>query len=135
MDARPPLGSPWPRTRGHFDALGSAIVRTATASTRKPQRRSLRDRHALLCGGTLQTRNIVRNGGNGAEPLFQWRHAGPERQRTDLQNMSAAYVSTNGAALDTSLTDFTLLQNLLHDPVLGGTATADSPSPAQTPSR
>lgn len=75
-----------------------------------------------LNGGILQTRNIVRNGNNGSGTVYF--NGGTLRPATagyTLQNMTAVYVSASGAAFDTSLADYTVLQDLLHDPALGGT--------------
>lgn len=75
-----------------------------------------------LNGGTLQVRNIVRNGNAGSGTVyFSGGTVRPNASGQTLQNMSAVYVSTNGASVDTSLADYTIQQNLLHDPALGGT--------------
>ncbi len=70
-----------------------------------------------LAGGTLTARNIVRSNGSGT--LFF--NGGTFRPRTagqTLQGLTAAYVSTNGAAFDAALAEYTVNQNLLHDPNL-----------------
>ena len=44
----------------------------------------------------------------------------PRKGWSALGGLTAAYVSTNGALLDTSMTGYTVTQNLLHEPGLGG---------------
>jgi len=72
-----------------------------------------------LHGGVLRAQNIT--GSTGNEYLyfnggvFQPRTAGQT-----LTGLTAATVSTNGAAFDTSLASYTVAQNLLHDTALGG---------------
>jgi fibronectin-binding autotransporter adhesin len=43
----------------------------------------------------------------------------PHTAGQTMSGLTAAYVSTNGAAIDTSLADYTVAQNLLHAPALG----------------
>jgi fibronectin-binding autotransporter adhesin len=74
-----------------------------------------------LNGGVLQTRNVVRNYNSGSGTIyFNGGTLRPTIAGYTLQNMTAAYVTTNGAVIDTSLVDYTIAQDLLHDPALGG---------------
>jgi autotransporter-associated beta strand protein len=74
-----------------------------------------------LEGGTLTAPNILK--GSGTEAILRF-NGGTFRPRTANQTMSgltAVYVSTNGAALDTTLADgYTIAQNLSTDPELAG---------------
>lgn len=72
-----------------------------------------------LDGGTLRALTIT--GGNGSRKEF-WFNGGvflPHTAGQTMSGLTAAYVSTNGAAIDTSLADYTVAQNLLHAPALG----------------
>jgi autotransporter-associated beta strand protein len=73
-----------------------------------------------LDGGTLTARNITKNAGNEAILSFNGGTFLPHTAGQTLSGLTAAYVSTNGALIDTSLADYTVAQNLLHDPDLGG---------------
>lgn len=75
-----------------------------------------------LNGGTLSTRNIIRQGNVGTGTIyFNGGTLLPRTTGQTLQNMTAIFVSTNGAVFDTSLASYTVAQNLLVDPDLGGT--------------
>lgn len=72
-----------------------------------------------LDGGTLRALTIT--GGNGSRKEF-WFNGGvflPHTAGQTMSGLTAAYVSTNGAAIDTSLADYTVAQDLLHAPALG----------------
>ena len=78
-----------------------------------------------LADGMLTARNIVRTTTNGAGTVFF--NGGLFRPRVagrTMQGLTAAYVSTNGVRVDTSLAEFTISQNLLHDPALAATPDA-----------
>jgi len=75
-----------------------------------------------LDGGCVGARAVI--GLSGTHKAF-WFNGGVFQPNTPNQTMSgltAAYVSTNGAWVDTARADgFDITQNLLHDPVLGTT--------------
>jgi autotransporter-associated beta strand protein len=100
---------------------GDALLQTApTVDVAIPYGGAFATATLYLNGGTLQTRNIVRNWNGGSGTVYL--NGGtlkPNASGQTLQNMSAVYVSTNGAFFDTSLADYTVRQDLLHDPVLG----------------
>ena len=76
----------------------------------------------LLSGGTLMASNIVRGTGIGIM-RFNGGTFFPRTFNSTFTGLTTATVSTNGARVDTTLAvDYTIAQNLLHDPSLGGTA-------------
>ena len=100
---------------------GDALLQTApTVNVALPHGGTFATATLYLNGGTLQTRNIVRNGNSGSGTVyFNGGTLKPNTSGQTLQNMSAIYVSTNRATFDTSLADYTVRQDLLHDPALG----------------
>lgn len=100
---------------------GDALLQTAPGvNVALPYGGAFASATLTLDGGTLRTRNIVRNGNIGSGTVyFNGGMLQPSASGQTLQNMSAVFVSTNGAFFDTSLADYTVLQNLLHDPALG----------------
>lgn len=93
-------------TVGAFDTqLGYNNASTAIATLR-------------LNGGTLSTRNVVKAANAQGTLLFNGGTLKPHTAGYTLQNLTAAYVSTNGAVIDTSLAAYTVAQNLLRDPAL-----------------
>jgi fibronectin-binding autotransporter adhesin len=73
-----------------------------------------------LDGGTLTARTILGLSGSRKEVWFNGGTFRPHAANQTLSGLTAAYVSTNGAIVDTTLADgFTVAQNLLHDPLLG----------------
>jgi fibronectin-binding autotransporter adhesin len=99
---------------------GDALLQTApTVDVAIPDGGTFATATLYLNGGTLQTRNVVRTGNSGSGTVyFNGGKLKPNASGQTLQNMSAVYVSTNGAFFDTSLADYTVLQDLLHDPAL-----------------
>jgi autotransporter-associated beta strand protein len=94
-------------TVGNFDlSLGNGNSATAVATLR-------------LNGGTLCTRNITKAASAQGTVWFNGGTLKPRASGQTLQNLTAAYSSTNGAVFDTSLAAYTVAQNLLHDPALG----------------
>lgn len=100
---------------------GDALLQTApTVDVAIPHGGTFATATLYLNGGTLQTRNVVRTGNNGSGTVyFNGGKLKPNASGQTLQNMNAVYVSTNGAVFDTSLADYTVRQDLLHDPALG----------------
>jgi len=97
-------------TVGAFDTqLGYGNDATAIATLR-------------LDGGTLSTRNIVKAANAQSTVWFNGGTFRPHTANQTLQNLTAAYVSTNGTVIDTSLAAYTVAQDLLRDPVLGPAA-------------
>lgn len=93
-------------TVGAFDTqLGYNNASTAIATLR-------------LDGGTLSTRNVVKAANAQGTLFFNGGSLKPHTAGYTLQNLTAAYVSTNGAVIDTSLAAYTVAQNLLRDPAL-----------------
>ena len=75
-----------------------------------------------ITGGTLMASNIVRGAGIGIVS-FNGGTFMPRIPNLTLTGLTAAYVSTNGALIDTSLANgYTVAQSLLHDPALAGAA-------------
>ena len=79
-----------------------------------------------LHGGVLRAQNIVQNNPNaniGQSHLY-WNGGvfQPNAEGQTLAGLTSATVSTNGAIFDTSLADFTVRQDLLHDAALGASA-------------
>lgn len=75
-----------------------------------------------LDGGTLTARTILGLSGSRKEVWFNGGTFRPHTTNQTLSGLTAAYVSTNGALVDTALADgYTVNQPLLHDPALGGT--------------
>jgi len=74
-----------------------------------------------LNGGTLIARNIVKGGGLSALLTFNGGRFQPRTEGRTLSGLTAAYVSTNGAAIDTALANYAVAQNLLHAPDAPGT--------------
>lgn len=73
-----------------------------------------------LAGGFLNASNIVKGAGSSATVRFNGGIFQPTATNNPvLGGLTAAYVSTNGALLDTSMTCYTVTQNLQHDPLLG----------------
>ncbi|MDD4442440.1 MAG: autotransporter-associated beta strand repeat-containing protein [Kiritimatiellae bacterium] len=68
-----------------------------------------------LMGGTLVAGNIVRGEGVGTV-RFNGGTLMPRTEGRTLSGLTAATVSTNGAIIDTSLANYTIGQDLLHDP-------------------
>lgn len=99
---------------------GDALLQTApTVDVAIPHGGTFATATLYLNGGTLQTRNVVRTGNGGSGTVyFNGGMLKPNASGQTLQNMSAVYVSTNGATFDTSLADYTVRQDLLHDPAL-----------------
>ncbi len=108
-------------TVGTLTLSGNVNLRTsAGVNIEVPNGGSFATGTLYLNGGTLQTRNIVRSWNSGSGTVyFNGGTLKPNASGQTLQNMSAVYVSTNGASFDTSLADYTVQQNLLHDPALG----------------
>jgi len=79
-----------------------------------------------LHGGTLRAQNIVQSNPNGnlGQSHLYWNGGTfqPNAAGQTLSGLTSATVSTNGARIDTSLADYTVTQNLLHDAALGATA-------------
>ncbi len=73
-----------------------------------------------LDGGTLSARNIVGLSGDSRLFYFNGGIFRPHTAGQTMQGLTAAYVSTNGVAVDNSMADFTIAQDLLTDPVLDG---------------
>jgi len=69
-----------------------------------------------LSGGTLIARNIVKGTGLSGILNFNGGRFKPRTAGYTMSGLTAAYVSTNGAVIDTSLAPYTLAQNLLHAP-------------------
>ena len=70
-----------------------------------------------LNGGLLKTQNLT--GDTGNEYLtFNGGTLQPRAAGYTLSGLTAAYVSTNGAGIDTSLASYTIAQSLLHNPAL-----------------
>jgi len=73
-----------------------------------------------LNGGFLSASNIVKGAGSSATLRFNGGVFQPgSTNNAGLGGLTAAYVSTNGALIDTSLASYTVAQNLLHEPGLG----------------
>ncbi len=73
-----------------------------------------------LNGGTLTAKNITKGGGVQADMWFNGGRFRPHTAGQTMSGLTTAYVSTNGAVIDTSLASYTVAQTLLTDPVLGG---------------
>jgi autotransporter-associated beta strand protein len=74
-----------------------------------------------LDGGTLIALNITKPAGSGqADIRFNGGTFMPRAEGYTLSGLNTATVSTNGARIDTSLASYTVSQNLLTDPGLGG---------------
>jgi fibronectin-binding autotransporter adhesin len=74
-----------------------------------------------LDGGTLIAQNILKGSGTEAVLRFNGGVFRPSLTNQTMSGLTAAYVSTNGAAFDTSLADgYTVAQNLLTYPGLAG---------------
>jgi len=73
-----------------------------------------------LDGGTLTAKNITKGNGVLADMWFNGGLFRPHTAGQTMTGLTTAYVSTNGAAIDTSLASYTVAQALLTDPVLGG---------------
>ena len=71
-----------------------------------------------LEGGTLITPNITKGTGPAGIVRFNGGTLRPRTAGQTLTGLTAAYVSTNGAVLDTSLADYTIAQDLIPDPAL-----------------
>ncbi len=73
-----------------------------------------------LDGGFLSASNIVKGTGSSATLRFNGGIYQPTATNSAvLGGLTAAYVSTNGALIDTSMASYTVTQNLLHEPGLG----------------
>jgi len=73
-----------------------------------------------LDGGNFSARAIIGLAGTRKEFWFNGGVFQPNTPNQTMSDLTAAYVSTNGAWIDTTLADgFDITQNLLHDPVLG----------------
>jgi len=73
-----------------------------------------------LDGGNFSARAIIGLAGTRKEFWFNGGVFQPNTPSQTMSGLTAAYVSTNGAWIDTTLADgFDITQNLLHDPVLG----------------
>jgi fibronectin-binding autotransporter adhesin len=77
--------------------------------------------HLNLHGGVLRMRNITASTGD-EYLLFDGCTLQPRTAGYTLSGLTAAYVSTNGAVIDTSLASYTVAQDLLTDSGLGGAA-------------
>ena len=76
-----------------------------------------------LNGGQLSASNIIKQTTGSAYLRFNGGVYQPLTAAAALGGLSAAYVSTNGALIDTSLANgYTVAQDLLADPALGGAA-------------
>jgi autotransporter-associated beta strand protein len=75
-----------------------------------------------LYGGVLKVRNITADTTGGAYLLFNGGTFQPRSAGYTLSGLTSALVSTNGAVIDTSLASYTIAQDLLTDPALGGAA-------------
>ena len=72
-----------------------------------------------LAGGMLIASNIVRGAAGTGTLRFNGGTFRPRSPNCTMTNLTAAYVSTNGAIVDTTLANgYTVAQDLLHDPVL-----------------
>ena len=72
-----------------------------------------------LGGGILRMRNITHNSVTGTSRLtFNGGVLQPRVAGYTLRGLTAAHVSTGGAAIDTSLAPYTIAQDLLHDPLV-----------------
>jgi len=69
-----------------------------------------------LMGGTLIARNIVKGAGNLGVLVFNGGCFQPRAAGYTMSGLTAAYVSTNSAVIDTTLANYTVYQNLLHSP-------------------
>jgi fibronectin-binding autotransporter adhesin len=69
-----------------------------------------------LMGGTLIARNIAKGSGNSGVLVFNGGCFQPRTAGYTLSGLTAAYVSTNGAVIDTTLADYAIGQDLLHAP-------------------
>lgn len=74
-----------------------------------------------LNGGTLAARNITRGSGTNACVNFNGGIFKPHTSGRSLSGLTAASVLAGGACIDTTLADYTIVQNLLHDSALGAT--------------
>ena len=76
-----------------------------------------------LNGGFLSASNIVKGAGSSATLRFNGGIFLPTATNNAvLGGLTAAYVSTNGALIDTSMASYTISQSLLHEPGLGALA-------------
>lgn len=69
-----------------------------------------------LMGGTLIACNIAKGAGNLGVIVFNGGCLQPRAAGYTMSGLTAAYVSTNGAVIDTTLADYAIGQNLLHAP-------------------
>ena len=67
-----------------------------------------------LNGGTLIARNIAKGWGGSGVLVFNGGCFQPRAAGYTLSGLTAAYVSTNGAMIDTTLASYAIAQNLLH---------------------
>ena len=75
-----------------------------------------------LNGGTLIASDIRKGTGLSGIMNFNGGVFKPHTAGEQLDGLTAAYVSTNGAVIDTSTASYSITQDLLHDADLGGTA-------------
>ncbi len=79
-----------------------------------------------LHGGTLRAQTIIQSNPNGniGQSHLYWNGGTfqPNAAGQTLSGLTSATISTNGAFLDTSLADYTVKQDLLHDAALGASA-------------
>jgi fibronectin-binding autotransporter adhesin len=73
-----------------------------------------------LNGGTLTAKNITKGNGVLADLHFNGGTFIPNTNGQTMAGLTAAYVSTNGAIIDTSLASYTIAQALTTDPALNG---------------
>jgi autotransporter-associated beta strand protein len=73
-----------------------------------------------LDGGTVIAQNIITGDGDQSVVYFNGGVFRPHTASQTMQSLTAAYVSTNGVALDNSMADFIIAQDLLTDPMLDG---------------
>ena len=67
-----------------------------------------------LDGGILMTRNLIKGAGTEAVLRLNGGILKPRTAGYTLSGLTAAYVATNGAVIDTTLADYAIAQNLLH---------------------
>ncbi len=107
-------GTQYPAGTGVLNLFGTGVVDVATdvylgASTFGYGTLNLN-------GGTLIARNIIKGGGLSGVLNFNGGRYQPRTAGYTMSGLTAAYVSTNGAVIDTTLANYAITQNLLHAP-------------------
>lgn len=115
------LGGPASAGNGTLNVLGTGVVYCAhnvALATASGATGTLN-----LNGGLLNASNIVKHTTGSAYLRFNGGVYQPLTAGLTLGGLTAAYVSTNGALIDTALANaYTVSQNLLTDPALAGAA-------------